>query len=460
MGKTPDASSPGSSRFPLTGMPAFLMVWAGQLFSLLGSGMTWFALTFWVFQQTGRATDLAALMFAGVIAHLLSSPMAGALVDRWNRKLVMMLTDLGAGVCTVVMFVLFATGTLRVWNLAILIAISGAFGAFQFPAFSAGITMMLPKEQYARASGLQALAQWGSTIGAPIMAAALLGPIGVLGIMLIDIVTFAIGVGALLFVHVPQPEITEAGRKGQGTLLQESIYGFRYIWERKSLLGLQLVFFFINFLSSFAYTVQPAMILARNGNNELILGTVNSVAGAGGVAGSLGLSAWGGPKRKVHGVLIGMILSSLFGIMLYGLGRGVLVWSVAAFLGSFVNPVINGSSQAIWQSKVDPDVQGRVFAARAFIARISQPVAIALAGPLADYVFEPGMAPGGALKAFAPLVGSGPGTGMSLMFVLAGSIGVTVGVAGYIFRSIREVEEIIPDHDAKVAAPGTTGVPG
>jgi DHA3 family macrolide efflux protein-like MFS transporter len=433
-----------------TGMLGFTIVWIGQVISLLGTQMTLFALTLWSYgaAEEAKATVLASVWVTSFAPTVLLSPVAGALVDRWNRKLVMMLSDLAAGLMTCVVLLLYATGNLQIWHLYLTGAITGAFQAFQFPAYSAAVTTMLPKEQYARASGMMSLAEGASGIFGPLAASVLLKPIGAAGIMTIDIVTFLVAIAVLLIVQVPQPETTEAGRAGRGDILKESLYGFRYILERPSLLGLQLVFLGSNLTATLGFTVLAPMILARTGEEEIVLGSVQSAMGVGGLVGGLLLSLWGGPKRRVHGVLLGMALSSLLGQMVLGLGRGMVVWIVAAFFSSFFIPIINGSNQAIWQAKVAPDVQGRVFATRRLIAQISMLTAI-LAGPLADFVFEPATRPEGDLAgAFGWLVGTGPGAGMALMFFITGILGVLVGLGGYAFRAVRDAEDILPDHDA------------
>ncbi len=432
-----------------SGMAGFTVVWIGQVISLLGSWMTWFALTIWAWEATGKATALALVGFFAFGPTVLLSPLAGALVDRWNRKLVMMLSDLAAGLMTLVILVLYASGCLQVWHLYVTGALAGAFQAFQFPAYSAAVTTMLPKAQYARASGMMSLAENAAAIFAPIAGGLLLRPIGMAGIFAIDVATFVVAIGALLLVHIPQPKATAEGRAGQGSLWRESLYGFRYIWQRPSLLGLQLVFLADNLIATFGFTVLAPMILARSANNEILLGSVQSAMGVGGVVGGLLLSVWGGPRRRVHGVLIGMSLSSLFGMLTLGLGRALPIWAAGAFFSSFFIPIVNGSNQAIWQAKVAPDVQGRVFATRRLIAQISAPVAMLLSGPLADHIFEPLMAEGGILRpALSWLVGTGPGAGMALMFVLAGLAGTLVGVGGYVFRAVRDAETILLDHDA------------
>jgi MFS family permease len=446
-------------------MRAFVLVWIGQFISLMGTAMTQFGLTIWAYQLTGQATALALVGFFNFAPTVIFSPIAGALVDRWNRKLVMMLSDLGAGAATIFIFIMYASGNLQMWHLYVAGFVTGVFQSFQFPAYSASISLMLKKEDYARAGGMMMLAEAAPAIVAPVLAGFLLGTIDLSGIILIDIITFIVALAALFVVYIPQPPATEAGRQGKGSLLAESAFGFRYIFARPSLLGLQMVFFSVNLIASFTNVLVAPMVLARTNQDETLLGFVVSAIGVGGVIGAAILSAWGGPKRRVHGVLIGNALGSLLGIVLMGVGNSIFIWVTAAFFFSFFIPFINGSNQAIWQAKVAPDVQGRVFAARRLIAQITVPVALLLTGPLADQVFEPAMREGGVwTSAFSWLVGTGPGAGMALMFILFGLIGVMVGFGGYLFPAIRNAEDLLPDHkmDAMPApanAADTTGEP-
>jgi DHA3 family macrolide efflux protein-like MFS transporter len=430
------------------GMPAFTIIWFGQMVSFLGTGMTRFALTIWAWQITGSATALALVAFFAYGPTVVMSPIAGALVDRWNRKFVMMLSDLAAGASTVAILLLYTTGNLQIWHLYVAGAFAATFESFQWPAYSAAITTMLPKEQYGRANGMWSLLESVSGIGAPILAGILIGLIGIGGVMTIDVLTFAFAVSTLAFVHIPQPEETAAGAEGRGSLWKESAYGFRYILQRPGLLGLQLIFLNINLLWPFVFTLINPMILARTEDNAEVLGTVLSITGIGGVVGGLVMSAWGGPKRRIHAILGGIALDSFLGAVLMGLGRALPIWATAGFLSGFLLPIINGSSQAIWQSKVAPDVQGRVFAVRRLIAQIAGPLGILIAGPLADKLFEPAMQPGGALVGtFGGLVGTGPGAGMALLMVLAGLMSAAVSLSGYLIPVIRDVETILPDHD-------------
>lgn len=431
-----------------SGMVAFTIVWIGQAISLLGTAMTAFALTIWAYQLTGSATALALVNFFYVTPLLIISPVAGALVDRSNRKLMMMVSDLASGLATLGILILYATDNLQIWHLYIGSVISGTFQTFQWPAYSAAITVIVPKQHYARAHAMTDLAGNTSGIFAPLLAGALLTFIGLTGILIIDVVSFVVAIGALLVVHIPQPKTSEEGRQSQGSLWKESAYGFRYIFQRPSLLGLQLVFLVGNFFTGLAHTLQAPMILARTGNNSLIFGSVETAGAIGGVVGGVAMSAWGGPKKRVHGVLSGWMISGLLGILLLGLGRSLPLWAIGMFVGAFVVPLINSSNQAIWQSKVAPDLQGRVFAIRRLIAWFVSPIAALLAGPMADFVFEPAMRTGGLLTGvFDWLVGVGPGAGMALIIIFAGIAAAFVGLGGYAVRIVREAEALLPDHD-------------
>ncbi|MFN8561317.1 MAG: MFS transporter [Anaerolineae bacterium] len=443
-----------------TGMRAFMLIWFGQVISLLGTGMTQFALTLWAYQVTGSATALALVSFFTFGPTVLFTPIAGALVDRWNRKLVMMLSDLGSGAGTISILLLYVTGNLQIWHLYVAGIVSGIFYTFQWPAYSAGITTMLHKSQYARADGLLGVADQASRVLAPILATTLLATIGIAGVLVIDIVTFVFAVGTLLMIYIPQPQRSASGVEGKGSLWAESIYGFRYIFRRPSLVGLLMTFFFVNLVTTFSITLFAPMILARTGSDQTILATVQSIGAAGGVVGALLLSVWGGPKRRIHGVLLGMVAVSL-ALLTVGVGQTVVLWSLGWFVCWLAAPILNGSSQAIWQSKVAPDVQGRVFAARRMIAQIVAPVSMLLAGPLADRIFEPAMQTGGTLvDTFGSLVGVGPGAGMALIFVITSVMGVGVGLAGYAFPVVRNAEDLLPDHvpdeAAAVAAPAAS----
>jgi MFS transporter, DHA3 family, macrolide efflux protein len=430
-----------------SGMFGFTIVWIGQIVSVLASMMTQFALTIWMFQETGSATALGLMQVFFITPFLIISPIAGVMVDRHNRKLMMMVSDLAAGIATVLILVFQAMGILEFWHLYVAAVINGLGNAFQWPAYSAAISTMVPKEQYGRANGMMSLIEAGPGVIAPLLAGALLPFIALTGILFIDVFTFLFAIGALMLVHIPQPEKTEEGVQGRGSVWKEAAYGFKYIFARPSLLGLQLIFFVGNLFAGISFTLLAPMILSKTANNELIFGTVQSAGAIAGVLGGVIMSAWGGFKRRVHGVLLGWIISGA-GIAVLGLTGGVPIWIIGVALSAIVIPLVNGSNQAIWQAKVAPDVQGRVFSARRLIAWFTNPISPLIAGTLADFVLEPQMRIDSTLsQTFGWLVGTGEGAGMALIIFFCGLFSVLVGVAGYFVPAIYKADTILPDHD-------------
>lgn len=431
-----------------SGMFGFTIIWLGQIVSVLASGMSQFGLTIFMFEKTQSATALGLMQVFFITPFLIISPIAGVMVDRHNRKLMMMVSDLGAGIATVLILVFQSLGILEFWHLYGASIIYGLGMAFQWPAYSAAITTLVPKEQYGRANGMMSLIEAGPGVAAPLLAGALLPRIGLSGILFFDVITFILAIGALLLVHIPQPPRTEEGAQGQGSIWKEAAYGFTYIFARPSLLGLQLVFFAGNLFSGIGMTLLAPMILSRTASDSLMLGSVQTAGAIGGLIGGIAMSAWGGFKRRVHGVLFGWIISGI-GASIIGLAGGLPVWITGAVMSSLVISLINGSNHAIWQAKVAPDVQGRVFSARRLIAWITNPISPIIAGTMADYVLEPQMRVASPLtETFGWLVGTGPGAGMGLIILFCGLLAALVGLGGYFVNAVRNAEDILPDHDA------------
>lgn len=425
------------------GMRTFIIIWSGQLVSLVGSGLTSFALGVWLYQETGSATLFALNMLFFVLPQMALSPFAGALVDRWDRRWAMALSDIGAALSTLFVVLVLQFGQLEVWHVYLATFINASFNTFQWPAYSAVTTLLVPKKHLGRAGGMVQAGQAISQIAAPAIAGALVIAIGLKGVITIDFATCLFAVFTLLVIRVPRPETTAAGHEGRGSLLEEATYGWKYIRARPGLLGLLLYFASFNLLWGIADALLLPMVLALTTAD--VVGYLSSIVGLGMLAGTLVMSAWGGPKRRVVGVLGGGFLCGLFA-MLIGLRPSLPLITGSAFCMLFLFPILNASSQALWQSKVEPDVQGRVFAVRRMIAMSVSPLAYVLAGPLADLVFEPLLAEGGTLAgSVGLLVGVGPGRGIGLLTVLMGVSVTLVSVMAYANPRIRLVEDEIPD---------------
>ena len=429
------------------GVRTFLIIWLGQFVSRVGTAMTRFALLIWAYEQTGAVTTVALLGFFGFLPYVLLSPVAGVWVDRLDRRKVMLLADLGSGVVTAALLGLSFSSGLAIWHLYAAEALTSALDAFQGPAYSAASTVLLPKELYGRASGLRSMADDGARILAPFLAGIVMAGVGLNAVLLLDAATFLAAVLTLVVIRVPDIR----GQQAEAPhFWREMRVGFDFIRRRPGLLGLTLHFTVVNFFAALTYFgVLPAMILARTGGDEVALGVVQGALGAAGVAGGLLMAAWGGPRRKIHGVLLGTALSFLLGDFLFAVGRDVVVWVIAAAAAAVFIPILLGSRNAIWQAKVPPAVQGRVFATDSMLRLSLNPAGYLLAGLLADRLFEPAMAVGGALvPVFGPLVGTGPGAGMALMFVGTATLGSLTSLLAYLFPAIRHVERDLPDFDS------------
>ncbi len=435
--------SPARQSAITKGMRTFFVIWSGQLVSTIGSGLTGFALGVWIYQETGSVTLFAMNLLAVAIPNLLISPVAGALVDRYDRRWMMILSDTGAGLSTLAIAILYMTGNLEVWNIILATALNAAFSTFQWPAYSAVTSLLVPKAQLGRAGGMVQIGEAISNLLAPAAAGALFVTVGLGGVIAIDFATYLFAVLTLLVVRVPSPEKSAAGEEGRGSIWKEAFYGWSYISARAGLLGLLLIFAALNFFTSLIFPLITPMILDMTSAD--VLGYLFSIIGVGMLVGTLIMSVWGGPKRRIHGVL-GFLMISGFFISLLGISPLIPVLAVAGFLIMLTMPIINGSSQAIWQSKVDLDVQGRVFSVRRMIAMSMTPLAYIIAGPLADRVFNPLLVEGGALvDTVGQLIGVGPGRGTGLMFIFIGGISVLVAAAGYLSPRVRNIEDELPD---------------
>lgn len=443
----------GNRKINFEGMRGFAIVWVGQIISMLGTAMSNFALTLWAYELTGKATPLAMIGFFFVTPMVILGPFVGTIVDRSNRKLMMMLSDLAAAITMLFVLLLYFSNNLQIWHLYISATVTGIFQGFQWPAYSAAISLMLPKKQYARADGMLELAGNASTVVAPLLAGALIGPIGIGGILAIDLISAFFAIGTLLIIPIPQPSKSSAGVEGEGTFLKETVYGFKYIFSKPSLLGLQIIFLFGNFFNVLGFAVFAPMILARTGNNAIIFGSIESIGALGGVLGGLVMTLWGGFKNRVHGILLGWMIAGFFGQTLTGIGKALPVWAIGIFIVTFCAPILNASNQALWQAKVPPDIQGRVFSTRRLIAWFASPIAHLLSGPLADNFLEPAMIENGKLApVFGWVVGTGPGSGIALMLIFTGLMIGFTSIVGYFFPTIHHVEEFLPDYEIGIKA--------
>ena len=426
-------------------MRTFLWIWSGQVVSLLGSSLTRFALGVWVYQQTGSVSSYALTFLVSVLPMLALAPIAGILVDRHDRRLVLVVSDAGGGAAMLALLLLAGSGRLEVWHVYVATFAGAAFTSLQWPALGAATTMLVPAGQLARAAGLTQAAEAFSMLLAPALAGLLYVRAGIVWLLAADVLSFAVGIGTLARVRIPSPPRSAAAAAlGLAALAEEALYGVRFLRARPGLVALLCVFAGGNFLAGLSQPLIAPMLL-RNASVDAY-GLVASASGVGLLAGTLMVSVWGGARRRVLAIAVGEVASGLFS-SLVGLTPSLRVAAVGLFGFDFFAPLAGTSSQALWQTKVAPEVQGRVFAIRRMVALSCQPLGYLLAGPLGDGVFEPLLRPGGALAGtlVGAILGVGAGRGTGLLLVVAGVLYAAVGSIAFFHPRIRRLESELPD---------------
>lgn len=441
------------------GVFVFLLVWAGQLVSLIGATLTAFALGVWVYQRTGSATLFSLIAVCSRLPGIVIAPIAGALVDRWDRRWTMIFSDFGSALTVLSLVLLLFFGDLEVWQICLAMVVTSALSAFQWPAYSAATTLLVPKKHYGRAAGMVQTGEALGQIVSPAVGGVLLAVVSLQGIFLISFATFVFSILTLLSVRFPGAVRSGDTVAAQKSLLREVAFGWSYVTSRPGLLALLIFFAAVNFLGGFILVLTTPLVLSFA--SPSVLGTVLSIGGSGMLVGGMLMSAWGGPKRRMHGVLGFQVLTAAC-FVLAGWRSSPELITVAAFFFFFSLPFVNGSSQAIWQSKISPEVQGRVFAVRRMIAWSCVPLSYLVAGPLADYVFEPLMVADGPLAGtVGQLIGTGPGRGIGLLFIVMGLLTLMLAAVGYSYPRLRlledEIGDAVPDPGVRTASVGSAG---
>ena len=454
-------------------MRKFTLIWFGQLVSTIGSYMSHFALTLWAWELTGSATALALVGFFSLLPRIFISLFAGIIVDRANRKHLMMLGDAIAAISTLAILFLHLSGNLAIWHLYVAASIKGGFGQIQQLAYSTSITLLVPPQNYTRANSMNSVVHYGSNIIAPAIAGVLYPIIGLGGILPIDLATFGIAIVTLVWIRIPQPtgRDGERGRRGDrerlrskelippvaqspspqvpkeeavnrlAILWDEVTFGIRYVWQRDSLRTLLLVTALFWFAHDLGGAIFSPMILALRDNNSQVLGAISSAAGIGGVTGAIVLSAWGGTKSRVKGMLAGFMGAGIAKTV-FGLGQSLTIWLPAQFCSSLNFPLLGSSQKALWMEAVPPQLQGRVFAADELVIRLVSAIATLIAGVLSDRVLEPAMQSETILSSlFSPIFGRSAGAGMALLYVSCAIAMFAVGAIACRLPQFKRLED-------------------
>ena len=408
---------------------SFLLLWSSQTVSELGTAMTNYALIIWVYGQKGTASSVTLLTICSFLPTIFFRFIAGTFADRWDKKRIMLIADVVAACGTVTVFWLYSFSALRIWHLYLIDVLLSFMNAFQTSASFVATSLLVPKEHYTRVSGLQGISGSVVSILAPALGSCLLAFDGLTVVLICDLVSFFIAFFVLLF-FIKIPEIEHAKVENSEPFLTSCLDGIRYLRDHAALLHITLFLTVINFFAKLGNDgmISP-FVLGRTGNNQQVLGMVQSAVAIGLLVGSIIVTLMKPAKDKTRVAFVSCAFV-FSGNVVQSLTLLPLVWCIAAF-GSYVMAVImNANLMTVIREKVPPEMQGRVFSAKDTLQNCSIPLGLFLGGVLADYVFEPFMVADSFLqKILSQLFGSGSGSGIAVMFFCVGVFGITISLS-------------------------------
>lgn len=418
----------------------YIIFWFGQALSQLGSSMTSFALIIWVFRQTGSAMSVSLLTFCSYLPYVLVSVLAGGFVDKHSKKVILILSDTIAAICTVGIFFCIQINMLSIWQIYFVNIIVGFMNAFQSPTASIVTGLLVPNRQYDKASGLNSFSSNLVTVSAPVLAGMFMAFAGLKMVLLIDFLSFLFAVGTVLFVTIKEPSYQD--KKGRGKPFDGLYEGWNFLKQNKGILYIMLSMALINFFSRLTYeNILSPMILSRSGGDSTIYGFVSGVLGIGGIIGGICVTVGRKKKNPLKMIYFSAATSFLLGDLLMGTGRNLWVWCIAGLAASIPIPFVIAGQSVILYKIVPIQMQGRIFSIRNAIQYSTIPVGILLGGYLADFVFEPFMASKCTLAAMIQnIVGTGSGSGMSVMFLCTGILGSIFSCLAYRNKYIQNLK--------------------
>lgn len=419
-------------------MNSFYRFWLTQAASQLGSAMTSYALIIWAYTKTQSAMAVSLMTFCNFLPYVAVSIFAGDFIDRHSKKKVMLVSDTLAAVCSLFVLFTFAAGNLEIWHIYIVNAIIGFMNAYQSPAQSVAVGILVPTDKISKASGMSSFSGNLVMVFSPVLGAALLSLGGLELVLAIDLGSFLLAFAVLaFFIKIPE----EIQQKEKSKAFDGFFGGVAFLKENRGIFYIMLTMSLLNFFSRLTYeNILSPMLLARSGNMNA-MGIVNGILGVGGIIGGFLVSLIPEGKKPVKMIYYSAMLSFVFGDILMGLGRNVFWWGIAGVAASLPIPFINAGQNVILYRTIPVELQGRVFSVRNAIQYCTIPIAILFGGFLADYVFEPFMQGKTALAlSLQRLVGNGAGSGMAVMFLCTGVLGFLASIFGYTRKEIRRLE--------------------
>lgn len=420
----------------------FLILWITQLFSQLGSSMTNFALIIWSYQIEGSALTTALLSVCSYVPYIVMSIFAGAISDKWNKKITMLICDTFSALCTIIVMILLINSHLEVWHLYCLNALNGLMNTIQQPASYVATTLLVPKEHYQKVSGLYSISNSLISILSPMIASTLLMLFNLKVVIIFDLTTFVMAfITLLLFIDIPKVEENSTASE---SLSQSIKSGLQYLKQNRGIFDLFLFLAMINLIASIHNSILPAMILSVHNGGETVLGIINTVTGISTLIGSLIASMMPKPKSRVRIICDTLLISMSFENFLLALGHNIYIWCIGAVLGWLVIPIMSTNMDVLLRNYIPVDIQGRISSMRNTFQFFTIPIGYFLGGWLVDNVFEPFMAIQSKDSILIELFGSGKGSGACMLFFIIAFIGILICL---IFRKDKHIWKLEQHQD-------------
>lgn len=402
---------------------SFIILWITQALSSLGSAMTNFAVVIWSYQQQGSALTTALLAICSYAPYVLLSIFAGALSDRWNKKITMLVSDSFAALCSILLLILLMTDNLQIWHLYLINTLNGLMNTVQQPASDVAVSLLTPKKHYQKVSGMRSFSNSLVTILTPVAATALLSFTSIKVVILADLITFSLAFVSLLF-FIKIPKVKKHSIIKKETVWQSAKSGLYYLKNNRGILNLILFLAVINFTASIFNAALPAMILSRANGGEMALGIVNACTGIATMSGSILVTVLPSPKSRVRVICNSLLFSMSTENFILAFGNSTLIWSIGAFLGWIFIPFMSANMDVLFRMKIPIEMQGRVYSARNTLQFFTIPLGYLCGGFLVDYVFEPFMSAQTEGNLWVSLFGVEKGSGAAMLFFIIGVFGM------------------------------------
>ncbi len=398
----------------------FFTIWGGQAVSLLGSSLAGFALVWWLASTSTSATVLAGATLMMVLPQIVLGPLLGALVDRWNRRVTMIVVDSIIALLSLGLAGLFWAGQARFWQVYVVLLLRTVGQVIHLLAMQSSTPLLVPEKHLSRVAGMNQTLQGVMNIVAPPLGALLLAVLPVGGVLLIDVATALVAVLPLCLIAIPNPAsapVADASAGHKSSLWSDMREGVRFVWDWPGLLIVVAMAALLNLVGVPCLSFVPLLVTRHFQFGALELGWLQTAAGIGLLGGGLLLSTWGGLRSRIATMLIALALQGV-GAALMGFAPASAFWLalVGNLLWGLARPIIDGLMFAILQATVPPEMLGRVFSLILSACALMTPLGLLVSGPVVDVL------------------------GVRFWFVLTGMLALCASAICFAIPAVRQLE--------------------